>query len=100
MRQWSSMLFMCVYVCVCLATLNAILDSGQGILFNGLVIHGSKPNPTNKRRCGIVYRFTINGFHYMDDNIKLLANNIKYTPIPIRLIDKCNEILNLNHIEL
>ena len=65
------------------------LSKYSAMLFSGLIIHGSKPNKSNQRRCGMVYRFTIKNFSYSDNKPKFLTGNVPYNPRSILLKETC-----------
>eukprot|EP00483_Globobulimina_turgida_P010373 UN10393 len=67
----------------------AEISKYSAMIFSGLVIHGSTPNRSNKRRCGVVYRFTVRDFTQTDNEQKYLRGNISYNPSSILVKQKC-----------
>ena len=75
------------------------LKKNQGMLFSGLAIHGSLPNYSDKRRCGIVFRFTIQSYR---DEIPIekigeieprkLRDGSPYIVMPFDILDRCTNL--------
>ena len=81
------------------------LNKYEAMLFSGLTIHGSGPNKTDKRRCGIVYRFTIQSYRdsmpLEEGKFRELRGGEPYVLTPFELQDRCETLKLLhNHDEL
>ncbi|MEC7564732.1 MAG: phytanoyl-CoA dioxygenase family protein [Planctomycetota bacterium] len=50
---------------------NNVLQAGQMSMHSDLLLHGSEPNPSDRRRCGLTLRYCAADVHaYMDWNLK------------------------------
>ena len=77
------------------------LNKYEAMIFSGLIIHGSLPNKTDKRRCGIVFRFT---FKPIDTTIKnntyrKLRGGVPYFITPLDVIERCKALNLLSDIK-
>jgi len=80
------------------------LKKYEAMIFSGLTIHGSLPNKTDKRRCGIVYRFTIQSYRdelpIENGVFRELKDGEPYILTPFEVTDRCKTLNLMGHNEL